>query len=117
MTDAAEILSRLRAAGANVVIKDGALQLINATKLTREGISYLRANSASIVAALDDERMAFEERAAIIEFDGKTPRQWAEAFAQILAASKPAGVAEVDWTWFLTTCGRMIDEAPKGQAA
>lgn len=70
---------------------------------------------ASYLAEVAED--AFEERAAIIEFDGRAPRQWAEQFARILYQRRPAGVSELDWSWFVTACGRIIDEAPERAAA
>jgi len=39
----------------------------------------------------DDDRVAIEERAAILEFDGKLPRDKAERLALGQFASRPAG--------------------------
>jgi hypothetical protein len=37
------------------------------------------------------------ERAAIIEFDGGVPREWAEGLARLLSSPPPAGVAPSLW--------------------
>src|SRR5690606_333175 len=104
--------------GANAFIEDGALRLVNGNRLPKDAVGYIRANSEAIVEMLlDAERDRIEERAAIIEFDAGTPREWAEAFAGFLTRTRPKGVDEIEWSWFISTCGRMIDEAPVRRAA
>jgi hypothetical protein len=113
MADPAAILDRLRATGANVVLDGKQMRLINGGKLSGEAKAYLVQHRAEIAALLQAEQdEAVEERAAIIEFDGHAPREWAEQFARVLIQHRPAGIREVDWSWFITTCGRIIDAAP-----
>jgi hypothetical protein len=50
-----------------------------------------------------------EERAAIIEFDGRTPRAWAEALARLDPANPPADVPLARWQQFIDDCGRFLD--------
>ena len=51
--------------------------------------------------ATDDEwntsREAIAERAAIMEFDGALPRDWAERLAAICAGPRPQGCSKTDW--------------------
>ncbi|WP_417585093.1 hypothetical protein [Pelagibacterium sp.] len=118
MADAGRILERIRSYGANVVLEDEQLRLINSRKLPAEARNYLAMHRDAIAAVLrQDQEDAFEECAAIIEFDGGTPREWAEQFAKYLFKTKPKGVDEFEWSWFIATCGRMIDEAPVRSAA
>lgn len=113
MSDAVAILDRLRAAGANVVLDGRQMRLINGSRLSSESRSYLAKHREEIAALLRAEQNdEFEERAAIIEFDGHAPREWAEQFARILVQHRPAGIREVDWTWFVSACGRVIDAVP-----
>jgi len=116
MADAAKIIERIRANGANVEIDGGKLRIVNRNKLPPGAGDFIRANAKAIAAFLDQEH-EFEERAAIIEFDGHAPREWAEQFAKTLIANKPSGVDEIDWSWFITRCGQIIDEAPARAAA
>ncbi|RDE08370.1 hypothetical protein [Pelagibacterium lacus] len=114
MADAAAILDRIRSFGANVVLDGDQLRLINSRKLPAEARAFLAQHREAIGDLLRRDREAsFEERAAIVEFDAGAPREWAEAFARFLTRTKPAHVSEIEWSWFLGTCGRMIDEAPK----
>ena len=53
---------------------------------------------------------AFEERAAIAEYDGGAPRVWAEALARLDPSRPPADVPHRRWVRFLDDCGRFLDE-------
>ncbi|MEW9808578.1 hypothetical protein [Mesorhizobium marinum] len=114
MSDIADLVDRVRSFGANIVLDGNALRIVNRQKLPPTAAAYI-AKHAKVIAEylVSDENIEFEERAAIVEFDGGMPREWAEQFARYLTRTKPANVDEVDWSWFLTTCGRMIDEAPR----
>ncbi len=116
MADPSEILSRLRARGANIMIDGGKLEIINRAKLPEGALEYIKQNARAIADYLDREA-EFEERAAIIEFDGGTPRDWADKFAMFCISHRPAGVSDLDWSWFITRCGQIIDEAPMRRAA
>ncbi|MER8979273.1 hypothetical protein [Mesorhizobium sp. M0870] len=114
MSNVADLVDRVRSFGANIVLEDGKLRIVNRGRLPVSAMTYIAKHKVEIADHLKtDENVAFEECAAIIEFDGCVPRQWAEQFARYLAKSKPASVSDIDWSWFLTTCGRMIDEAPR----
>lgn len=116
MADVSDLMARVRAHGANLMLDGGRLKLINGKKLPAGALDYIKQNGKLIADWLDREAQ-FEERAAIIEFDGGAPREWAEQFAQYLFKTRPEGVNELDWTLFLDTCGRMLDEAPVRRAA
>lgn len=113
MSDIPDLLQRVRKFGANLVADDNGLRIINGSKLPKEAHAYIGKHRRAIAEFLtSDEHAEREERAAIIEYDGKAPREWAEQFADILAGRRPQGVSDLDWSWFLTRCGRIIDEAP-----
>lgn len=118
MISPADILDRVRSHGANIVLDDGQLLLVSRGKLPAEAIAFIRQHRTAIAALLrEDQEGEFDERAAIIEYDGKTPRAWAEQFARILTERRPKGVEDLDWSYFLTACGRIIDETPDRRAA
>ena len=117
MADPATIMSRVRAKGANIVIRNGELAVLNARKLPAGSTDFIAENRSALLAYLADEQVEFDERAAAIEFEGRTPREWAEQFAEILIRTRPAGVSDLDWSWFVTRCGQIIDEAPERKAA
>lgn len=117
MPDPAKILARVRAKGANVVLRDGSLVVVNAYRLPAGSTKFISANHAAIRSTLESRQPAIEERAAVIQFEGRTPREWAEQFADLLISQRPAGVSDADWEWFIGRCAQIIDEAPEGVAA
>lgn len=108
MADPAKIMARIRANGANVVIDAGRLQIINARKLPEGAAAFIRENAKAIAGYLSDEA-DFEERAAIIEFDGGLTRAVAEGMARIQLANPPAGANAADWTWYVDQASRIMD--------
>lgn len=117
MSSAADIITRVRELGANIVLEKGALRLVNKAKLPAEALAYIAKHKLEIGEFLREQEDDFEERAAIIEFDGKMPREWAEQFADILVRRRPPGISDLDWSWFITRCGQILDEAPNRSAA
>ncbi|AZO47089.1 MAG: hypothetical protein E5V66_00280 [Mesorhizobium sp.] len=114
MTDVADLIDRIRSFGANIVLDGNSLRIVNRQKLPPAAGAYVAKHGKAIAKYLrSDENIEFEERAAIIEFEGGAPREWAEQFARYLTKTKPAATDVMEWSWFLTTCGRMIDEAPR----
>jgi hypothetical protein len=61
------------------------------------------------VAALDLKSSDFEERAAIIEYDGEIPREWAEGLARLCVMPCPEGVSEIRWRQVVDDAGRFAD--------
>jgi hypothetical protein len=49
------------------------------------------------------------ERAAIVEFDGGAPREWAEGFARLDRARPPDDVPQRRWLQFIDDCGTFLD--------
>lgn len=109
---AGSIINRIRATGANVEIDGGKLHIVNGRRVPDDLRAELRRNGRAVAEWLDREG-EFDERAAIIEFDGHTPRDWAEQFASILIQHRPRGVSDLDWSWFITRSAQIIDEAPR----
>ncbi|MBZ9919111.1 hypothetical protein LB517_10740 [Mesorhizobium sp. BR1-1-12] len=111
MADAGEIVARLRAAGANVVLDGGKLQLVNAKKLPAGSLDFIKRHGKQIAALLEKEG-DFDERSAIIEHDGGLTRAAADDFARLLLASTPKDVKPADWTWFVGKASEIIDRRP-----
>jgi len=59
--------------------------------------------------ATEQSSIRFEERAAIIEYDGGGSRTWAEALAQLDPANPPVDVPLARWQQFVDDCGRFLD--------
>jgi hypothetical protein len=51
----------------------------------------------------------FEERAAIVEYDGCIPRAWAEGFARLHPDRPPAGVPLRRWKAVIDAIGTFLD--------
>lgn len=117
MADAAEIMKRIRAHGANVTIDGGKLIVVNKAKLPEGALDFIRQNSRAI-AAFIERKGDVDERAAIIEFEGGMPRRDADRIARLLFANCPAGTPAADWTWFVNKAMEIIDaDAPTERAA
>jgi hypothetical protein len=54
-------------------------------------------------------RRAEEERAAIVEHDGKIPRAWADGFARLHPDRPPGDVPAKRWLQFVDDVGRFLD--------
>ena len=95
---AADALNAARAAGIQLGIDGDDLVLEAAVPPAPALIDLLSSHKASIVALLrpaedgwsaEDTQVLFEERAAIIEFDGGASRTWAEALAGTIRPVRP----------------------------
>lgn len=116
MTDlSASILRRIRSHGANVDLDGGRLIVINREKLPAGAIDFIRQHGRDIAALLEWEADV-TERAAIIEYEGGTPRADADRLARLLFANCPAGTNPADWTWFVNKALEIMD-APTERAA
>ncbi len=110
MPDPAKIMARVRALGANVMIDGGKLKIVNGKKLPGDALAFIKSHAGEIAAFLDREG-EFEERAAIIEFDGGAPREMAEQFARVCIEASKGRWPEPDRAWFIGRCAQIIDEA------
>ena len=74
----------------------------------KQGYPQTDQNAATTETA---EAAAFEERAAVIEYDGDVHRSWAEALARLDPSHPPADVPPKRWLLFLNDCGQFVDSA------
>jgi hypothetical protein len=118
-----EVLTAVRAAGGDLqLVGKDRLKLVALKPLPDKLVQRVRAvkpnllealggsPQSPIVEALDaalnpDEK----ELAAIIEFDGGIPREWAEALARLDPACPPQGVPTEYWLRFINACGSFLD--------
>ena len=61
------------------------------------------------LATLAGPQEDFEERAAIVEFDGEISREWAEGLARLCTMPKPPNVSEAHWRQAVDAAGRFAD--------
>lgn len=73
--------------------------------------------SVATVADAEDRNATFEERAAIVEYDGGVPREWAEGFARLDLAMPPSGFDQERWRQLIDDGGRFIDRWAQTAAA
>jgi hypothetical protein len=57
------------------------------------------------------------ERAALVEYDGNIPREWAEGFARLDPVNPPADVPQHRWAVFIDDVGRFLDSGFADQAS
>jgi hypothetical protein len=113
---AAEALNAARAVGVSVQLDGGELVLEAAISPPTAVFEALKHYKADIIALLrpplktDDWQPSFDERAAIIEYDGINPRVWAEALARLDPARPPCDISPMRWLRFIDDCGRFLDE-------
>lgn len=116
MAEIAQLIERVRSFGANIVLDCNKLIIVNRDKLPVGATDYIRRNGRAIADWLDREAEV-EERAAIVECDGQTPREVAEAFAKLCIKHMTEGWSELDRSWAITTCANIIDGVPMSRAA
>lgn len=84
-----------------------------AAKPTRESENAANAANAAtppvVFEKMSPLETDFAERAAIIEFDGQIPREWAEGFAQLQCIERPSSIPENRWLQVLGDTGRFLD--------
>lgn len=101
MPDPRQIVERIRSYGANVVLDGRKLEIVNPGKLPEGAGAYVRQNAKEIAAFLDREAK-FNERAAILEYDGHLRRADAEYLTKLLLANPPADINPADWTYLVS---------------
>lgn len=116
MADAGQIIERIRSHGANVLLDGDRLEIVNRAKLPAGAADFIRQNAKAIAAHLGRES-EFEERAAIIEYEGGLTRAVAEYLARLLQSNPPAEVSEADWSWFVGQAAKIVDASVPRRAA
>jgi hypothetical protein len=124
---AAEALKVARAVGVSVDIDGDDLVLQALAPPPPSVVEALSRYKAGIIALLrpshdgwiaEDRHALFDERAAIIEYDGGAPRAWAEAIARLDPARPPGDIPPKRWLQFIDDCGQFLDDgwAPCAEA-
>lgn len=105
---AGSIITRIRAAGANIELDGDRLRIVNGRRVSDDLRAELRQHGKAVAGWLQHQGN-FEERAAIIEFDGRLSRKEADDIARLLLASPPKDCNPADWTWFVGKASEIID--------
>ena len=116
-----DMLAAVRAVGGDVkLVGFGRVKVVAPMPLPSDLIECLRASKPELLRLLTSSRPearpvetwsdAEEERAAIVEYDGGTPRPWAEALARLDPARVPPNISPERWAQFIDDCGRFLDQ-------
>lgn len=111
MANLRSAVGRIREYGGNVIVDSGRLRIINREKLPAAALEYIKTHAKELGDYLECEA-EFEERAAIIEYDGSLTRPIAEYLSKLLMKSPPDGVDLSEWSWFVGQASAIIDAAP-----
>ena len=65
---------------------------------------------AEAVQPIYGDREEFGERAALVEYGARVPREWAEGFARLDCTKPPAGMALGRWKQILNDGGLFLDQ-------
>jgi hypothetical protein len=75
-----------------------------------EAVPLSRSSSRGTVGQADTWAEDEEERAAIAQFDGGAPRDWAEGYARLSEMAPPGDVPLHRWQRFVDDVGRFLDD-------
>jgi hypothetical protein len=102
---------------AYVMLDGRKLVIVNREKLPAGAMDFIKKHAAQIADFLTSEG-DFEERAAIIEFDGGLSRPAAEYLARLLHSSPPKDANPADWSWFVGQASEIVErDLQRGAAA
>jgi hypothetical protein len=116
MADPRSVVERIRELGANILIDGSKLTVVNKHKLPASALAFIKEHGRDIAAFLKREA-EFDERAAIMEYDGGLRRADAEFLARMLLANPPEGADRCDWSWFVSQASQIVDRSIPRRAA
>lgn len=108
MPSPSQIIERIRSHGANIMLDGTRLEIVNPSKLPPGASAFIREHGRGIAEFLAKEA-DFEERAAILEYDGHLNRPVAEYVAKLLLSNPPPGADWSDWSWFVAEGTKIIE--------
>jgi hypothetical protein len=110
---ARQVLHAIRAAGGEVKLAgEGRLKLTAEHPLPDALVEQVRAAKAELLAALAeaaDDRADDDERAAILEYDGGLPRNWADLLARLRPQRPPPNLSPNAWLAYVDACHILAD--------
>jgi hypothetical protein len=106
-------------AASSVTSKSPAVTMVTPVTYEKQqiGESCVTDERAGEFATPDELGINFEERAAIVQYDGGVPRAWAEGFAWLDPQKPPHDVPPRRWLCFIDDCGRFLDDGWAARAA
>jgi hypothetical protein len=110
MTRPGKIVEQIRTLGANILIDGSRLTIINRDKVPANMLVVIRENGREIALFLESEA-AFDERCAIIQYDGCLNRSISEYLTKMLMSNPPDGTNHSDWSWFVGQAAQMIEKS------
>ena len=116
MADVARIIERVKACGANIMVDGSKLTIVNRARLPPGAAEFIREHGREIAAFLEREA-EFDERAAIMEYDGGLRRADAEFITKLLMSSPPEGTDRSDWSWFVGQASQIVERSLPKRAA
>lgn len=117
---ATEALKAARDAGLSLEVDGNDIVLEAPSPPPRAVLDLLVRYKATIIRdglLIRDGEMLLQERAAIIEYDGGAPREWAEALARLDVSTPLSDVPPKRWLRFIDDCGNFIDNGWARRAA
>ncbi len=108
MTAAANIIARIRANGANVMLDGDKLHIVNKLKLPAGALDFIKANGQSIASHLAKEA-DHEERIAIMTIDSPLTRKEAEFLLRWQMTKTPEGYTDERWQHAVNAAAIQID--------
>lgn len=121
MSSTAELIERIRAKGANIVLGEDGLRIINRDRLPDEAIDYIRKHRDALVEHLRSVAVTAGGDAT----DSYRPIQvnrppasamGADDLSRLLYENTPEGVDAADWTWFVGYASKIFDDKLAGAA-
>lgn len=112
MADVAKIIERIRANGANVIVDDGKLSVVNGTKLPGGALDYIKKHSKEIAEFIGQEN----RRPVGIPHDAGLTQAGIDHLTRLLFSSTPEDTDPADWTWFVSKAAKIMG-ATSGDSA
>jgi len=109
MTLAAEIIQDLEDQNIHLKIEGDKIRLASDRKPDDKILTKIRANKKALLEFLANDNSP-DERAAIHEYDGKLPRQWAVAFSKLQFMDKPDQYTAAEWEQVINDAGLFADK-------
>ena len=104
MADIGPVLSKIRALGADLVLDNGAVKIIEGAKLNDKQQVWIANNRGGIEAYLRSLKAALP-----ISENDTPPQTWGQ-FARVLYGCCPEGHDKCDWSYFVTEMGKVARE-------